>query len=35
LRYIDGNPNHLRNQGVICARVLAGIMKNLYYQVVS
>ena len=29
LRYIDGNPNHPLNQGVICAKGSAGIMKQL------
>jgi anaerobic selenocysteine-containing dehydrogenase len=28
LRYIDGNPNHPLNQGVICAKGAAGIMKQ-------
>ena len=29
LRYIDGNPNHPLNQGVICAKGSAGIMKQV------
>ncbi len=29
LRYIDGNPNHPLNQGVICAKGAAGIMKQV------
>jgi anaerobic selenocysteine-containing dehydrogenase len=28
LRYIDGNPNHPLNKGVICAKGAAGIMKQ-------
>ena len=28
VRYIDGNPNHPLNQGVICAKGSAGIMKQ-------
>src|SRR3954452_19897670 len=28
-RYIDGNPNHPINKGVICAKGSAGIMKQL------
>ena len=28
LRYIDGNPNHPLNQGVICAKGASGIMKQ-------
>ena len=28
LRYIDGNPNHPINKGVICAKGSAGIMKQ-------
>src|ERR1700712_2967522 len=28
VRYIDGNPNHPINQGVICAKGSAGIMKQ-------
>ena len=28
LRYIDGNPNHPINRGVICAKGSAGIMKQ-------
>src|SRR4051812_50204603 len=28
LRYIDGNPNHPLNKGVICAKGSAGIMKQ-------
>src|SRR5471032_752497 len=28
LRYIDGNPDHPLNQGVICAKGAAGIMKQ-------
>lgn len=29
LRYIDGNPNHPLNRGVICAKGAAGIMKQV------
>lgn len=29
LRYIDGNPNHPLNQGVICAKGASGIMKQV------
>src|SRR3982750_1774889 len=29
LRYIDGNPDHPLNQGVICAKGAAGIMKQV------
>ena len=29
LRYIDGNPNHPLNRGVICAKGSAGIMKQV------
>ena len=29
VRYIDGNPNHPLNQGVICAKGSAGIMKQI------
>jgi anaerobic selenocysteine-containing dehydrogenase len=29
VRYIDGNPNHPINQGVICAKGSAGIMKQV------
>ena len=29
LRYIDGNPNHPINQGVICAKGASGIMKQV------
>ena len=29
VRYIDGNPNHPLNQGVICAKGASGIMKQL------
>ena len=29
LRYIDGNPNHPINKGVICAKGAAGIMKQV------
>ncbi len=29
IRYIDGNPNHPLNQGVICAKGASGIMKQL------
>ncbi|MBP6852416.1 MAG: molybdopterin-dependent oxidoreductase, partial [Rhodoferax sp.] len=29
VRYIDGNPNHPLNQGVICAKGSAGIMKQV------
>jgi anaerobic selenocysteine-containing dehydrogenase len=29
VRYIDGNPNHPLNQGVICAKGAAGIMKQV------
>ncbi|NBT93258.1 MAG: formate dehydrogenase, partial [Betaproteobacteria bacterium] len=28
VRYIDGNPNHPLNQGVICAKGASGIMKQ-------
>ena len=28
VRYIDGNPNHPLNKGVICAKGAAGIMKQ-------
>ena len=28
VRYIDGNPNHPLNQGVICAQGSSGIMKQ-------
>ena len=28
LRYIDGNPDHPINQGVICAKGASGIMKQ-------
>ena len=28
LRYIDGNPGHPLNQGVICAKGASGIMKQ-------
>jgi anaerobic selenocysteine-containing dehydrogenase len=28
VRYIDGNPNHPLNQGVICAKGSSGIMKQ-------
>lgn len=28
LRYIDGNPNHPLNRGVICAKGASGIMKQ-------
>ncbi len=27
VRYIEGNPNHPLNQGVICAKGASGIMK--------
>ena len=29
VRYIDGNPNHPLNQGVICAKGSSGIMKQV------
>ena len=29
VRYIDGNPNHPLNQGVICAKGASGIMKQV------
>ena len=29
LRYIDGNPNHPINKGVICAKGASGIMKQV------
>jgi anaerobic selenocysteine-containing dehydrogenase len=29
LRYIDGNPNHPLNKGVICAKGASGIMKQV------
>jgi anaerobic selenocysteine-containing dehydrogenase len=29
VRYIDGNPNHPLNQGVICAKGASGIMKQI------
>ena len=29
IRYIDGNPNHPLNQGVICAKGASGIMKQV------
>ncbi len=29
VRYIDGNPNHLLNQGVIRAKRACGIMKQI------
>ena len=29
LRYIDGNPNHPINRGVICAKGASGIMKQV------
>ena len=29
VRYIDGNPNHPLNQGVICAKGSSGIMKQI------
>jgi anaerobic selenocysteine-containing dehydrogenase len=28
VRYIDGNPDHPLNQGVICAKGASGIMKQ-------
>src|SRR5690349_23262391 len=28
VRYIDGNPNHPLNQGVICAKGASGVMKQ-------
>ncbi|MBB5508459.1 anaerobic selenocysteine-containing dehydrogenase [Paraburkholderia sp. JPY681] len=28
VRYIDGNPEHPLNQGVICAKRASGIMKQ-------
>ncbi len=29
IRYIDGNPNHPLNKGVICAKGASGIMKQV------
>jgi anaerobic selenocysteine-containing dehydrogenase len=29
VRYIDGNPDHPLNKGVICAKGSAGIMKQV------